>query len=419
MKLSYKKLLEQETVFKKITFNTPDTVEHKFIPLIVKAYIRLKLEKLHFQKGKSISDLAAAYAKAAPAPDNREKLRTMLSDSLLIYFLYRNCKVTQSCLAQLFGFSHRSSVRRRLRMVAVIFELIRENQRGRRSSSSRAAVENQTNYKNRFINKESALAAEGKLMADLRRKRADIRRKTVRTAEEFFILYPQLADNKAVPKITFGKETAKLTEKLNAGKTGQSKITRKFPAAALAKPSPRLTPGCYKNGKQALDFIIASRWNGQIICPLCGADKAYLFQNNKRIKNPATGSARFKCAACRRQFSAISNTALAGCRLKPQQILKAVYYVSCRPRRISYTIEKYAAEIGITSKSARRFLTILTQNSFTSAMSKYDVAPLLPRESGGSATVPKKTKKKFFALRNSLPAGGADQLISFLLKTIE
>ncbi len=409
---------KQEKLFKEITSNTPGGFECDFVPLIVKEYTRLKLEKLYFQKGKSVSDFSAVYAKATPALDNRKKLRSMLSDSLLIYFLYRNCKVTQSCLAQLFGFSHRSTVRRRLRMVAVIFELIRENLRGGRSSI-RAAVENQNNYKNRFINKDSALAAEGKLMADLRRKRAALRRKTVRTTEEFFILYPQLADNKAVQKITSDKETAKLTKKLNAGKTEKSKITPKFTVAAVAKPSPTLTPGCYKNGKEALDFIIASRWKGQIICPLCGADKVYLLQNNTLTKNPATGSARFKCAACRRQFSAISNTALAGCRLNPEQILKAVYYVSFRPRRISYTVEKYASEIGITSKSARRFLTILTQNSSSSATNKYDVAPFSPGQSGNSTPVPRKTKENFLTLRNSLPAGGADQLISFLLKTVQ
>ncbi len=419
MRLSYKKILKQAETFKKITACTPRNFEGEVVPLIVSEYNNLKLAKLQQVRGKSVSDLADFYDESAPALDTRKKLENRLIDSLLIYFLYRNCKVTQNCLAQLFGYSHRSTVRRRLRMVAVIFELIRENLRGGRSSR-RAAVENQNNYKNRFINKDSALAAEGKLMADLRRKRAALRRKTVRTTEEFFILYPQLADNKAVQKITSDKETAKLTKKLNAGKTEKSKITPKFTVAAVAKPSPRLTPGCYKNGKEALDFIIASRWRGQIICPLCGADKAYLLQNNTRTKKPATGRARFKCAACRRQFSAISNTALAGCRLKPEQILKAVYYVSFRPRRISYTIEKYAAEVGITSKSARRFLTILTQNSSTSAANKYDVvAPLLPGQSGNLAPVPRKTKENFLTLRNSLPAGGADQLISFLLKTVK
>ncbi len=197
--MSYKKLSKKEKIFKEITSNTPGGFECDFVPLIVKEYTRLKLKKLYFQKGKSVSDFSAVYAKAAPALDNRKKLRSMLIDSLLIYFLYRNCKVTQNCLAQLFGFSHRSTVRRRLRMVAVIFELIREKLRGGRSSI-RAAVENQNNYKNRFINKDSALAAEGKLMADLRRKRAALRRKSVRTTEEFFILYPQLSGNKAVQK---------------------------------------------------------------------------------------------------------------------------------------------------------------------------------------------------------------------------
>jgi transposase-like protein len=213
-------------------------------------------------------------------------------------------------------------------------------------------------------------------------------------------------------------DTAKLLKKRGSDKTVKTKIISKSTVAAAAKilPSLKLTPGCYKNSRTALDFIIAKRWNERITCPLCGADKVYLLQSNARTKKSSTGSIRIKCAACRRQFSAISNTALAGCRLKPDQILRAVYYVSFRPRRTSYTIEKYAAEVGITSKSAKRFLTILTQNCSTSAIKKYGTVPSFTGQSDNSTPVLKKTKENFLALRNSLPGDG-DQLINYLLKT--
>ncbi len=417
MRLSYKKISKQAETFNEITAYTPGNFECEVVPLIVREYNNLKLAKLHHVQGKSVSDLTAIYAKSAPALDSRKRLRTKLIDSLLMYFLYRNCKVTQNCLAQLFGFSHRSTVRRRLRTVVVIFELIRESRDKRRRYSGSLQ-----NIYWKFIGEASGAAAERKLMERVRRTRANVPRRTVRTPEEFFVLYPQLFEGKAVKKMFLHEGMAKLPEACPITERKNQKIVREKSAINSAESKtrlclpPKLKPKCYKNSRTALDFIIAKRWNGQIICPLCGADKVYLLQSNTRTKKSSTGSIRIKCAACRRQFSAISNTALAGCRLKPDQILRAVYYVSFRPRRTSYTIEKYAAEVGITSKSAKRFLTILTQNCSTSAIKNYYTVPPFTGQSGNSIPVHKKTKENFLALRNSLPGDG-DQLINYLLKT--
>ena len=398
MQAFYKRILSCRDFFHRISSLTPDDFLDELIP-------RYQMYQRRFKLLRS-GDKSRIFEEAASGqPQNNLKAvkenRKMLIESFLMFFLYQECKLTQGCLAKLFGCGHRSTVRRRLRTVIGIQYLTST----RSVPSKRQSEQNVEEVIDKLI--RDFPSAEKKLIAVLRMRRTAVNHRTIRTPEEFFALYPQLAGKQSVEK-TSSDHLAKHFNDVRRRKVSNRENDR----TRLKAATPKLTPECYKNSVKALKYLIEKRWNGQIKCALCGTEKVYTLKINASPKQTLTGAVRFKCAWCRRKFTVITGTKLSGCRLQPAQILKAVYYIAVRPRRETYTLEKFASEIGVTGKTAAHFVDLLRRN--LTERGKVSASP--PPAAKPRSVSPKRSpRKSFLKIRNSIP-GSADEIITVLLE---
>ena len=396
----YKRILNHPNFLYRISLLTPVDFLDEVIPRYAMYYRRLRLLK------SGSKPIVTEEISAGGRYDNlkaAKRIRSILIESLLMFFLYQECKLTQNCLAQLFGGRHRSTVRRRLRTVVGIEYLIstRTEPDGRLPPKP-----NSENIFERLV--RDFPASEKKLVAKLRTRRTTARHPTIRTPEEFFALYPQLAGEPSTGK-TISDPFVKSLDDIRRSKTNKTDKD-----SVRLKVPPRLTPECYKNAGKALTYLIEKRWAGKIKCATCGGEKIYNLKVKTSPKQFVTGSVRFKCAQCRRKFTVITGTKLSDCRLKPDQILKAVFYVAVRPRKEEYTLEKFASEIGITAKTAAHFVNLLRRN----LDGRGEVSESMPSAAKpGLINSDRKSRKSFLKLRNSI-SGSADEIIEVLLEPV-
>src|SRR5277367_1829212 len=96
----------------------------------------------------------------------------------------------------------------------------------------------------------------------------------------------------------------------------------------------------FSDEQVCIDAVAAMRWPNGVICGLCGADSPYYLQNQKR----------WKCRACRGQFSVKVNSIFEDSPLSLTKWLPALWLlVNCKNGVSSYEI---ARDLGITQKSA-------------------------------------------------------------------
>lgn len=96
----------------------------------------------------------------------------------------------------------------------------------------------------------------------------------------------------------------------------------------------------FPDEKSCEDFIIKSRWPRGINCPHCSNYKIYRLENQKR----------FKCAACRKQFTVRTGSVLAESKVTLQQWVLATWLLTTH--RKGFSSVQLAKTLGVTQKTA-------------------------------------------------------------------
>jgi transposase-like protein len=96
----------------------------------------------------------------------------------------------------------------------------------------------------------------------------------------------------------------------------------------------------FPNEESCENFIIQARWPRGMYCPHCGGYKIYRLENQKR----------FKCAACRKQFSVRTGSVLAESKVSLQKWIMAVWLLTTH--RKGFSSVQLAKTLGVTQKTA-------------------------------------------------------------------
>ncbi|MCK9400773.1 MAG: IS1595 family transposase [Bacteroidales bacterium] len=88
------------------------------------------------------------------------------------------------------------------------------------------------------------------------------------------------------------------------------------------------------------NYLANLRWNGNPICPHCGHDKAYEYQNGKL----------YKCAKCRQQFTVKVGTIFEDSKIPLKKWFTTVYLLTSHKKGISSL--QLGRDIGVTQKTA-------------------------------------------------------------------
>ena len=98
----------------------------------------------------------------------------------------------------------------------------------------------------------------------------------------------------------------------------------------------------YFSDKQTcIDYLTKMRWNGNVTCAHCNHDKVYELKGANK---------RYKCAKCRKQFSAIKGTIFENSLISLQKWFIAMYILSSHKKGISSC--QLAKDLGVTQKTA-------------------------------------------------------------------
>jgi len=96
----------------------------------------------------------------------------------------------------------------------------------------------------------------------------------------------------------------------------------------------------FADSKKATEYLVRLRWSGNVVCIHCTHDKVYELKG----ANP-----RFKCAKCRKQFSAIKGTIFENSPISLQKWFTAVYLITSHKKGISS--HQLAKDLSISQKS--------------------------------------------------------------------
>jgi transposase-like protein len=91
----------------------------------------------------------------------------------------------------------------------------------------------------------------------------------------------------------------------------------------------------------ATDHLIQLRWGGNVTCVHCGHDKIYTLKGATK---------RFKCAGCRKQFSATKGSIFENSPIALQTWFAAIYLITSHKKGISS--HQLARDLSLTQKSA-------------------------------------------------------------------
>ena len=94
----------------------------------------------------------------------------------------------------------------------------------------------------------------------------------------------------------------------------------------------------YPNEQACIDHLVKTRWPNGVTCPHCESSKVY------------TCKKKFRCGACKRDFSVRTGTIYEGSPLPLRKWFAAMWLLSSSPKGISSC--QLAREIGVTQKTA-------------------------------------------------------------------
>ena len=97
----------------------------------------------------------------------------------------------------------------------------------------------------------------------------------------------------------------------------------------------------FKDEQTCLGFLAEQRWPGGIECPHCHHNKIYTLKGNTK---------RYKCAACRKQFTAKANTIFEDSKLPLRKWFAAIYLLLAHRKGISSY--QLARDLKVTQKTA-------------------------------------------------------------------
>lgn len=109
-----------------------------------------------------------------------------------------------------------------------------------------------------------------------------------------------------------------------------------------------LTTSRHDVGGENLDaeeFLAELRWPKGLRCPTCGETRIY------SLDVAGVRRRRYKCSACRRQFSVTKGTILEGSKLSLSDWVRAVRFVCDRPAGVS--VAELQQHLGISRKAAQ------------------------------------------------------------------
>lgn len=96
----------------------------------------------------------------------------------------------------------------------------------------------------------------------------------------------------------------------------------------------------FKSEEVCLKYLEEERWPDNIFCPHCGTTGVYRFSDGKR----------FKCSACREQFTAKVGTIFEGSKIPLQKWYVAIYFLTAHKKGISS--HQLGRDIQVTQKTA-------------------------------------------------------------------
>src|ERR1035437_1319114 len=86
----------------------------------------------------------------------------------------------------------------------------------------------------------------------------------------------------------------------------------------------------FSDEKVCLQHLKEMRWKDGIYCPHCGVEKVYSFSDGKR----------YKCAICRKQFTAKVGSIFDNTKIPLQKWFVAIYLISSHKKGISSRSEE-------------------------------------------------------------------------------
>ncbi len=96
----------------------------------------------------------------------------------------------------------------------------------------------------------------------------------------------------------------------------------------------------FSSEQVCLNYLTEKRWGGEISCPHCSYKKIYSFSDSKR----------FKCAACRKQFTAMVGTIFEDSKIPLKKWFVAIHVVISHRKGISS--HQLARDLKVTQKTA-------------------------------------------------------------------
>jgi transposase-like protein len=108
----------------------------------------------------------------------------------------------------------------------------------------------------------------------------------------------------------------------------------------------------FQDNKTCLEYLTQLRWNGTVKCAFCGHAHVYELKGANK---------RYKCAKCRKQFSAIKGTIFENSTIPLAKWYMAIFIMSTHRKGISSV--QVARDIGVTQKSAW-FMMQRVRNAF-------------------------------------------------------
>lgn len=97
----------------------------------------------------------------------------------------------------------------------------------------------------------------------------------------------------------------------------------------------------FSDKQTCVDYLTNIRWNGNVVCTYCKHDKVYELKGKNK---------RFKCASCRKQFSAIKGTIFENSPLPLQKWFIAIYLMTSHKKGISSM--QLAKDLDVCQKTA-------------------------------------------------------------------
>lgn len=97
----------------------------------------------------------------------------------------------------------------------------------------------------------------------------------------------------------------------------------------------------FSNKEVCIEYLTKMRWSERVICTHCSHDKVYELKGANK---------RFKCASCRKQFSAIKGTIFENSPIPLQKWFVAIYLITSHKKGISSC--QLAKDISVTQKTA-------------------------------------------------------------------